>query len=455
VESAGYVVGAQSAEYVGAEGGGLKALTRYRRRLGPRLSFLSRLPLTDRITFFRELWSGSFYGVFAGIALPLVPIMARKIGMSPEAITAMLTMQFVGALSGVVLGHLAERRPKMPFVMWPNLAARSAVALLAFARHPTAFLVIASLFYFLLNVTGPAYSSIMRTNYSHANRGRLMGNIRIIIMIVSGAVSAAAGLALIRNEEVVRWLFLVAGVFGVFSSLTFATIKVRRDPLSPSLAVPRPRGSPLRILAANRPLLVFLGVLVLCATPDKLSVPLEPLWMVDVLHIDYAQASFVLGTVLYGASVAGYYIWARALKRTNSFTLLAVIVFVFAARYAAMALARTGSQLIPMSILSGLANAGWDLVPLFCILDLADAGSFTLAFGLHTTLFGIRGMIGPTLGTLLYSAGVPLNVIFLGIAAVIAMGGVMMLRFGRRHGRPPGLAPGYVAGSSASSASSS
>ncbi len=399
------------------------------------MPYLSRLPLTDRITFSRELWSGTFYGVFAGIALPLIPIMARKIGMTPEAITAMVTMQFVGAISGVVLGQLAARRPKMPFVLWPNLAARSAVAALAFARQPAAFLVIASLFYFLLNVSGPAYSSIMRTNYSHANRGRLMGNIRILVTLVMAAVSAGAGLVLAKNESLVRWLFLVSGLCGVLSSLVFATVKVRRDVEIPRAAADRPRGSSVRILAANRPFLVFLAVLVVCATPDKLSVPLEPLWMVDVLRIDYAQASFVLGTVVSVASVAGYFLWARALKRTNSFTLLAVVVFIFAGRYAALALARTGLQLIPMSILSGLSNAGWDLVPLFCILDLADAGSFTLAIGLNTTLFGIRGTIGPSIGTLLYSSGVPLNILFLGIAALIACGGVMMLWFGRRHGR--------------------
>lgn len=437
------------------DGPGLKTFSRIRRRLGPRIPYLARLPLTDRVTFFREILSSTLYGVYTGVAVPLIPIMARKVGMTPEAITAMVTTQFVGAISGVWMGHLAQRRPKMPFVMWPNLVARAAVSALAFVRQPAPFLVVASLFYFMPNLTGPAYSSIMRTNYSDANRGRLMGNIRIIIMVVSGAVSAAAGLVLASNEDFLRWLLLVSGMFGILSSLAFATIKVRKDALGPEkrplplAAAPatlaeQPRESPLRTLAANRPLLVFLGVLVLCATPDKLSVPLEPLWMVDVLRINYAEASLVLGTVVYAASVAGYYLWARALKRTSSFTLLALVVFVFAGRYVALALARSGPGLIPMSILSGLSNAGWDLVPLFCILDLSDARSFTLAFGLHTTLFGIRGTIGPTLGTLLYSAGVPLHVIFLGIAAVIAIGGVMMLWFGRRgpgarpaRGQPP------------------
>jgi hypothetical protein len=120
--------------------------------------YLSRFPLTDRITFSRELWSATFYGIFTGIALPLVTIMARKIGMSTRAITAMATMQFVGALFGVILGHAAARRAKMPV---RAVARRGLVGLLAFARTPALFLVVASLYYLLVNLGGPAYSSIM------------------------------------------------------------------------------------------------------------------------------------------------------------------------------------------------------------------------------------------------------------------------------------------------------
>jgi len=401
--------------------------------------YLSRLPLTDRITFSRELWSGTFYGIFAGIALPLVTIMARRIGMSPEAITAMVTMQFVGALFGVILGHAAAHRSKMPFVVWPGVAARGLIGLLAFARTPLPFLVIASAFNLLVNLGGPAYASIMRRNYGNANRGRLMGNIRILVTIVSALFSAAAGIVLVENEHIVRWLFLVAAVFGVLSSLTFSTIKVRREPeLSPEPRV-RSAGSGLRLLGSNRPLLLFLGILFLCAMPDKLAVPLEPIWMVDVLHIGYGEASFLLGSVVSLASVAGYFIFARALKRVNSFTLLSVVALVYAGRFAAMALARTSSQLLPMSILSGLANAGWDLVPLFCMIALSDASSFSLAIGLHWTLFGIRGLAGPSIGTFLYSTGaLSLNGIFWLIAALLAFGAGMMMLFARRSfPRPP------------------
>jgi len=243
----------------------------------------------------------------------------------------------------------------------------------------------------------------------------------------------ASGFVLMENAHVVQWLFLVAAVFGILSSLTFGTLKVRREPDLPHEHPDRPAGSGIRLLGGNRPLLLFLGLLFLCAMPDKLAVPLEPIWMVDVLHIGYGQASFLLGSVASLASVVGYFIWARALKRVNSFVLLSLVALVFAGRFAAMALAHTSSQLLAMSIFSGLANAGWDLVPLFCMIALTDASSFSLAIGLHWTLFGIRGLAGPTIGTWLYASGaLSLNGIFWLIAALLGAGSCMMMFFARR-----------------------
>ncbi|MGD0727386.1 MAG: MFS transporter [Spirochaetia bacterium] len=405
-------------------------------------SYFARLPLTDRITFAKELWAAVCYGAFAGLALPLVPIVARRIGMSPAGITAMVTMQFVGALFGVLFGHLADKRAKMPFVLWPSLLARGLIGLLAFARTPVSYLIVVSLFNLLVNLGAPAYSSIMRTNYSDAYRGRLMGNIRIVTMTVSTVGSACAGILLHANEAIVRWLFLAAAVFGMLSALIFARIRVRREPAIPSRA-PESFVGAFRTVARNAPFLLFMGILFLCATPDKLAVPLEPIWLVDFLHLEYGEASFLLGTVVSAASIAGYYLWARALKRFNSFTVLAVVVFLFALRFAALGLARTSSQLLPMSILSGIVNAGWDLVPIFCIIALADRSNFSMYIGFNTTCFGIRGLIGPTIGAFLYSSGVlPLGGIFLMIAALLLVGGGSLWAFSRGEGARLGARAG-------------
>jgi hypothetical protein len=393
----------------------------------------SRLPLTDRITYARELWSSLFYGVFAGLALPLIPIVARRIGMSSGAITLMVTTQYGGALLGVFAGRLADRGRKMPWAVWPPVAARGLIGLLAFATTPGPYLVIVSCFNILINLSPPAYGSIMRTNYSDEHRGKLMGNVRILIVVISAIFSSVAGVILAADETVVRWLFPAAALFGVISSLVFGTIKVRKGP---PLAIERGPGSGRVVLGAlrkNHLYLLFLALLFLCAFPDKFAVPLEPVWMVDYLHLTYGEASFLLGTVASIASILGYWFWARALKRANPFLVLSLVVLLYAGRFFAMAFTRTGPQLFVMGIFSGLSNAGWDLVPLFCMIALAEMSNFSLYAGLSTTLFGVRGLLGPTIGTWLNTSGLlPMNSIFLLIACLISTGALSMFLYSRR-----------------------
>jgi hypothetical protein len=404
--------------------------------VGLRDSF-ARLPLTDRVTFAIELWSALFYGAFTGLAMPLITVVARKIGMSAEAINAMVTVQFFAALFGIYMGHLAKRRSVMFFAVWPPMASRVAIGALAFVRTPGPYLVLTSAFYFLSSLNGPAYSSFLRSNYSDAHRSRIMGDIRIAVTVVSALFSGIAGLVLARNESLVRWLFLLSAGFGVASSLVFNRIKVRRRPDDPLEQAPRPTlVQSVRTVRRNVPFLVFVGLFFLCAGFDKLAVPLEPIWLVDTLRISYSDSSLMLGTVVSLASIAAYFLWARALRRFNPFTLLAMNVVAFAARFAALAAARSSAQLLPMSIASGICNAGWDMIPIFCIIALTNGENFPMYIGVNTTLYGVRGLIGPTVGTLLYTSGaLSLDGILWMISGLLFASAVGMFVFARTMGQ--------------------
>jgi MFS family permease len=374
--------------------------------------------------------------VFAGIALPLIPIVARTIGMRPAGMAVMLTMQFIGALLGVAVGHLTDRLPCMPLVIWPAIAARSLLVPLAFIRHPVGFLLFSSLFYFLANLNGPPYMSIMRSNYSDGNRGRLMGNIRIANVGTAAVCSALAAIVLLHGDAAVRWLFPSAAVAGIISAAMFARIKVRRLP--PVLASKKRTSflSSIAALRGNGRFLLFMLIFFVCTAPDKLTVPLEPIRFVDELGLDYHWAALVLGAVVSVSSMAGYFAWAKALKRTSSFTLFTVLVFLFSLRFALIAAASNRLHLLPVSIIGGLTNAGWDLLPLFCILELASPDTFAVSFGFHTTLLGVRGIVGPAIGTLLYtSSGLSTAGIFWLVSGLTASGCVAMIPFARAQGR--------------------
>ncbi len=391
--------------------------------------FLSRLPLTDRITFSFEMWAALFYGIFAGLALPLVPIMARRIGIGAEGIAIITTMQFVGAVFGILAGHLTDRMPVMRLYAWPTAVGRALIAFLALFHTPTGFFIVACLYYLVVNLVGPPFARIMRSNYSDQNRGRLMGILRIEVMIIAAGCSSLVALFL-SNDAAFKWLFPAAAVFGVLSTVTFGRIKVRRIPGMAERREPVSFRSSLSVAGRDIAFMLFMGILMLCAGPDKLAIPLEPIKFVDELGIDYRQTSFILGAVVSVFSIIGYYLCTKALKKVSPFTVVAVITILGAARTAVIAGATQVPHLVPASIFLGLTNAGWDLAPLFCMIALAKPENFSLYFGFHTTLVGIRGVAGPAIGTLLYSTGaMSVSGVFWMISIIGAAGGLAMAWF--------------------------
>ena len=384
-------------------------------------SYFDKLPLTDRVTHYYELWTFFFIGIFMGAGLSLVSIIARKIGMSSTGITVMLSMQFFGYLFSLYFGHHINKRAKMPFVFWPAVTSKLLVCAIAVFFSPRGFLVIMCLYYFISTIPASAYASIMRTNYSEGNRGKLMSNIRIIRTIVSTACAFGAGFALDKNPEFYRWMLPAAAAFGIVGSLMFRKLKVRRDI--------EPRGisvtfrQTLGVLREDKAFLIYLTIIFFCAGPPKLLIPLEPIRYVDELHFNYKDAGLILGTLNPIASILGFILWSRLIKRFHPLYLLVALFTIGLSRYAIIALATEPQHIIPASMLHGFSTAGFELIPLFAMIRFAKE-RISLYFALHSTLVGIRGIIGPFIGNFLYSGlGLPIVSIFWG-AYITSMIGV-------------------------------
>lgn len=399
-------------------------------------SYFARLPLTDRVTHWWDLWSALCLGVFGGGCLTFLSVAARRSGVSDAGMAFMLTMPYAGMLSGVLLGHLADRHGPMPFFAWPAAASRAVLLALPFTGGAAGFLAFASAYHLLGNLGGPSYASLMRSNFSERHRARLMGNARILVVVVTGLVSWAAGAVLETRADAWRWVFGAATGVGLLAVVFFSRIKARRPPL----AAPRAPGlaAALGVLRRNGAFLGFLGVLFLCALPGKLAVALEPIRFVDELHIGWQDAGFVLGTVGSLVSVAGFLAWPRLLRRVSPFVLLALLTALAGVRYGTIAIASRPLQLLPVSALGGFLGAGWEIVALCCVLRLVEPERFSIAMGLHTTLVGLRGLFGPAAGTWLYASGtLGLRDAFWLFAAASVAGAAMMLAYALRRARSP------------------
>ena len=396
--------------------------------------FLDRLPLTDRITFVYDLQSSVLWGIGNGLVLPMASVIARKTGMGPDMIAFMLVTPYIGMLLSLLWGSMADRSPAMPLVKWPYVAARGSLALMALVRGPLGFLLVMTAYNVLSYLPAPAYAVIMRANYGDRDRGRLMGYVRVASTLVSAAASWAAGILLQSHDDAYRLLFVATGVLGAASALRFSRIKVRRHaPRAGEVPVLRrrlPTLESLRAIREDRRYLVFLALLFLVAFPGKVFIPLEPIWFVDTLHMDYRGAGAVLGTAASLTSVLGYLAWGRLSRRRDPLKLyLAILVFT-SAHVPLVALAQSQYQLVPESAASAIGNAGLDLIGLYVVMKLAGPSRFSLANGLHAALMGARGILGPFLGSFLYGRGILSIVQIMWIGTAVAYAALLgMLAF--------------------------
>ena len=404
--------------------------------------FLASLPLTDRVTFSREMLAALAWGLYTGLALSLLSIIARRIGASAGGLALMVSMPFAGLFASFFAGHLASHRRKMPFVFWPNLAAAAVLMLAGFARTPGIYVAVVSGWYFLNGLSGPAYAAIVRSNYSDANRGRLLGYIRIVITLIAALASAAAGAILDLHADAYRVLLPAGALFGVVNALLFRRIRVRSERTASNPAVTGSLRSTLSRIFADRPFLAFLALAFLASGPDKLGIALEPILLVDEIGIDYRSAGLIFGTLASAVNILGFWLVGRLVKPGRSLALLGKVFVLLACRWAVLALATRVPHLLPAAILSGLMNPAFELVTLFAIMEFAPGTELPAYMGAHYALLGVRGLVGPAVGTFIVERGLlGLRPMLWVIAGLTLVGAVALQVFERARSRGLRSAP--------------
>jgi predicted MFS family arabinose efflux permease len=386
------------------------------------------------VTYWHELWAGSLGGVLQGFGLSLVSIIGRNIGMNATQMAIMLSMPFAGHLMSLGLGHLVRGRSARAWVFWPGLVSRVVLLLVAFVRTPGAFMAVFCVHYVVSTIPGPAYASIMKTNYSDPYRGVLMSRIRIRYTAIVAAGAAIAGVVLETHPLAYRWVVPLAAAFGVAGTFVFHNLKVRR--CETQAGGQRGLGESLRAVTADRTFLYLMVIFFVCAGAPKMAIPLEPIRLVDELHMDYGQAGWIMGTVTALTSMLGYWLWGRLSARARPLNLLMAVFVLSALRHPILALARSPWHVLPASAITGLSNSGYDLVPLFAMIGLAGPGQLPVYIAFHNSLVGVRGLVGPYLGTALHDGvGLSVTSVYWIITGVAVAGVALMAIFiGSRAG---------------------
>ncbi|OUM96175.1 MAG: MFS transporter [Thermobacillus sp. ZCTH02-B1] len=361
--------------------------------------------------------------------------MALRAGATDFQAGLLAAAPAVGLMLSPIWASLIERSQNpRPYMIWPNLIGRTLILLPAFFGTPAVFVAVALAFQLLMGVQAPAYAALIPRMYPPRHRGRLMGNVRVAMVLL-----------MIPMAYLVGWWMDKAGsggplasasVLGVLSILIFTGIRetVPANAASGGLASAGLRrggfGNQWRLVRESRELGLFLFATTLTGFCNIASQPLYQIIQVDRLALSNVEIGWAR-IVYYVCLLASYLVVGWVIDRFSARRTVIWGLAAFSAVPALYAMFESYPAVLAGSAILAVGDAIWDIGFMTYVFRLAP-GREAVAFGLHMMLFGIRGTIGPLLSTALSGAGLPMSVL-LGAAALFGWAGVLLfLLLGRR-----------------------
>ncbi len=311
---------------------------------------------------------------------------------------------------------LAEGRDKTAWVSILMLLTALFLMLMALAPLSALGLVLITVAMILARLAWAGVitlrAAIWRANFPRQVRGRITGRITVIYSAIIAVTAALIGLVMSFWPDAWRLLFPLAGLFGIVAARAYLRTRIRaggrlrRGELAQRAA--RRGGqlrASLRILTTDRWYRRYMLTMFAFGSGNLMVITL----LVILLNEQFAFARFeqvLITTTLPLITLAVFTpIWARRLDAVHIFDyrarqawafVLALLLFAIAAAAGLSWLFWVGSLALGAAFAGG--KLGWNLGH----NDFASDDQSTLYMGIHVTLTGIRGLIAPLAGVLVY-----------------------------------------------------
>ncbi|QYR20438.1 MFS transporter [Paenibacillus sp. sptzw28] len=364
--------------------------------------------------------------------------MAIREGATNMQVGLLSAAPAIGLLFSPLWAAWIERSNPKLFMIVPNLIGRALILLPAFFGAPVVYVAVALVFQLLMGVQAPAYASLIIRMYPQEHRGKLMGNVRVIMGVLMIPFAYVVG----------RWTdaagpagpLIFASAAGVLSILVF--IKVRAKKTAPAKLTAVRRASfkdQLQLVKNNPELGIFFLACTLAGFGNILAGPLYQIIQVDRLELSNVQIGIARVTY-YACLLTAYLIVGFVIDRLSAKHTIIFGFGAFAIVPLLYAIMGNFPAVLIGSGIQGVGDAIWDIGILAYVFRLAP-GREAVVFGLHLMLFGVRGTIAPLLSTYL-SGSLPMPSLLLG-ASLFGWAGLLIFVLhwkGRQQPQQP--APG-------------
>jgi hypothetical protein len=312
---------------------------------------------------------------------------------------------------------LSHGRNKIHFLVGLQVASVVLVAMVALAPKNAAGLLM-----MMIGVVGARIcwagvvtlrSTVWRVNYRRESRARVAGKLATIQSIVLTLVGLLIGAAMTINDDSFRLLYPLAALCGLFGAAVYRRVRLRGHRAlvlaerTMSLDE-RPSLNPLavgRVLRNDKQFDRFMACQYVFGVGNLMVGTPLVIILKDRFDFGYIASIAIVATIPFLFVPLSIPFWARLFDKVHIIRFRAIHSWTFVASTSLILVATVASQswlLWISAAVQGIAFGGGVLAWNLGHHDFTSRQQASHYMGVHVTLTGVRGLIGPTIAWCLY-----------------------------------------------------
>lgn len=407
-----------------------------------------RVPYMARRNYVIEMRHLFLWGLFAGLVEGTVSavVVSKTFNGSDLLIAIVQATPAFANLSSLLWGSLLVGRRKLPVFM--SLAAASIAVVLSVAVTPHSsvggwiFALQICLSRVFMSGVVTARASLWKSNYPKSRRGRITAALQVVRTLMSLPVILGCGLLFDYDQTAYRWFYPTVACMGAIGVLLVRSMRVRGEVATfarrgsngdesvaedalvepfdlPSLISPRLVLGRMREALRQDPRFARYCTAQMCiGTANLMVLPVNTIVLTKVLGLTYTASNGLLDVIPRLATIAMLPIWARLFDRVGVLRFRVVnsacwsgsllfcglgAMFAMFHQYGASALTAAMIAYCIGRVADGMAQSGGAIAWNIGHLHFAEDDKADLYMGIHVSLTGLRGLLAPLFGTLLYT----------------------------------------------------
>lgn len=416
------------------------------------------VPLMARRNYLIEVRHLLLWGVFAGIFEGSVSsiVVAKTFNAGPWLITIVMATPMFSNLMGLVWGSIATNRRKLPLFLTLATSAAAMIGSVAFApvNEYGGYVFAAQILLARTLLSGcmTVRSGLWKHNYPARLRGRIAARLQLVRFSLAIATVTCVSMMFDLNPRIYVYVYPLAALIGVVAVFLLRGIHVRGEKtelaklshdlehssLSSRQGFFGPVHSAIDVLRNDRDYRQYMLAMTLLGSANIMIMPIMTIIVTKQLLLSYYHSCNLLEVLPRLLMMISIMPWAGLFDRVgvvrfrivnacawtgaSLFGGLGAAVIYYFDIFESLAAFITAVIFVGISRLcEGLGKGGGAIAWNIGHLHFAGSANAEIYMGTHVFLTGIRGLIAPFFGTLLYMHYGPLAFV---VATSLALAGV-------------------------------